>query len=357
MVGRPQARPGVLSGVTEAAVELVWNKGIARLCDRRFPDEFPDGLAYSPVPTLAGARISPDLPADLIDDPAGQAGIRAGEIVWVRLSWLPAFVRQVLPLIRAPFVLATGDADSSVPSELPDELVRAILSSHNVIRWFAQNHDGAAPERIEPLPIGIDFHSIAEQPAWGESKASPSEQEAALVATGRALPPLGRRKPQLYIDFAWSAPARRRFDIMWRPSIRIEHYPAPPAARLRENRRAVVQKLRREEAVVCQETPLPRSAMWRRRGQYAAVLSPHGGGLDCHRTWEALALGHLVIVPSSGLDPLFDGLPVATVPRWSEVTQANLARWLSAASPGAGARQRLTSAYWAARMRSVTARS
>jgi len=104
--------------VTEKPVELVWNKGIARLCDRRIPDEFPDGLTYTPVPALAGARISSDLPADVIADPERYADIRDGEIVWVRLSWLPAFVRQVLPLVRARFVLATGDSDSSVPAVL-----------------------------------------------------------------------------------------------------------------------------------------------------------------------------------------------------------------------------------------------
>jgi len=93
----------------------------------------------------------------------------------------------------------------------------------------------------------------------------------------------------------------------------------------------------------------------RRRGQYAAVLSPHGGGLDCHRTWEALALGHLVVVPSSSVDPLFDGLRVVPVTRWSDVTAGNLARWLSAPTVGSASPDRLTSRYWVTRMRSMTA--
>ena len=329
--------------MTEAPVELVWNKGIARLCDRRIPDEFPDGLTYTPVPTLAGARMSPDLPADAIADPARYADIRAGEIVWVRLSWLPAFVRQVLPLIRAPFVLATGDSDSSVPSELPD-LARPILASPYVIRWFAQNHDGAAPERMAPIPIGIDFHSMAERPIWDEAVASPSRQEATLTAIAARLQPLERRDPHVYIDFGWDASNRRD--------------PSPVGARLVESRRAIVTRLRgRRDAVVCQTTQLPRSEMWRRRGQYAAVLSPHGGGLDCHRTWEALALGHLVLVPSSGLDPLFESLPVVPLRSWTEVTGAHLARWLSTHAGDTHARERLTSRYWLARMRSVTADS
>ena len=340
--------------MTEKPVELVWNKGIARLCDRRFPDEFPDGLIYKPVPTLAGARMASDLPTDVIDDPARHADIRKGELVWVRLSWLPAFVRQVLPLVRAPFVLVTADSDSSVPSEVPRDLADEILASPCVIRWFTQNHDGTAPERMAPLPIGIDFHSMAEHPAWGEAIATPSEQEAALHAVERALPPLERRQPQLYIDFAWSRPSQAWFDIARRPSLRVEHYPAPAAARLRQGRRAIVQKLHPRRGVVCQEAPLPRSEMWRRRGQYAAVLSPHGGGLDCHRTWEALALGHLVVVPSSSIDPLFEGLRVVAVSDWDRVDAETLTRWL-ASPPVDGSGAPITSRHWVERMRAVAA--
>ncbi|MGH7124708.1 MAG: hypothetical protein ACREFI_10075 [Stellaceae bacterium] len=329
--------------MTEAPVELVWNKGIARLCDRRIPDEFPDGLVYRPVARLAGAPISPDLPADVIADLSGYADIREGEIVWVRLSWLSAFVRRVLPLIEARFVLATGDSDSSVPSGLPADLANAILASPKVIRWFAQNHDGAAPDRMAPLPIGIDFHSVAEHPIWGEDVAAPGAQAALLMAIRNDLPSLERRIAAAYVDFAWGRPLR--------------HRPAPAAAHLPESRHAIVTMLRRRDAVVCQAAPLPRREMWRRRGRYAVVLSPHGGGLDCHRTWEALALGHLVVVPSSGLDPLFEGLPVVPVQSWTEVTEENLARWLSAARPDPGARERLTSGYWVERMRSVTAGS
>ena len=193
------------------------------------------------------------------------------------------------------------------------------------------------------LPIGIDFHSMSEHPIWGEAVASPSRQEAALKAIAAELPPVERRDPRVYIDFAWSEPLRDD--------------PAPAAARLPESRRAIVKRLRRREVAVCQKAPLPRSEMWRRRGAFAAVLSSHGDGLDCHRTWEALALGHLVVVPTSSLHPLFEGLPVAAVSSWDEVTTGNLARWLSVPTGGAAARERLTSQYWLARMRSVTTRS
>ena len=55
--------------------------------------------------------------------------------------------------------------------------------------------------------------------------------------------------------------------------------------------------------------------------KYAFVVSPYGGGPDCHRTWEALALGCIPIIKSCKMDPLFEGLPVLLVRRWSDVTQ------------------------------------
>ena len=55
--------------------------------------------------------------------------------------------------------------------------------------------------------------------------------------------------------------------------------------------------------------------------QYKYVISPHGNGLDCHRTWEALVLGCIPIMKSSPLDPLFEGLPVLIVKEWSDIRQ------------------------------------
>jgi hypothetical protein len=54
---------------------------------------------------------------------------------------------------------------------------------------------------------------------------------------------------------------------------------------------------------------------------YAFVASPFGGGPDCHRTWEALILGCIPIIKSSGLDPLFKDLPVLLVKNWSDINQ------------------------------------
>ena len=164
----------------QGLAEIVWNKGIAALCDRRIPDEFPDNRTYSQVPKLAGSLWSHRLPDDLISDPSAFADVKDGELIWVRLSWLRSFVRQVLPMVQARFVLVTGDSASSVPAELGSEAL-TILDSPKISHWFTQNYDGSGPaDRISPIPLGIDFHTLSQGTMWGEAASSPAEQEALL---------------------------------------------------------------------------------------------------------------------------------------------------------------------------------
>ena len=59
------------------------------------------------------------------------------------------------------------------------------------------------------------------------------------------------------------------------------------------------------------------------------MLSPPGNGIDCHRTWEALILGCIPIVKSSGLDPLYEDLPVCIVKCWSDVNKDYLINFLN----------------------------
>ena len=59
------------------------------------------------------------------------------------------------------------------------------------------------------------------------------------------------------------------------------------------------------------------------------ALSPRGNGMDCFRTWEALALGVIPIIKRSGpFDRLYEGMPVLLVDRWEHVTLPLLLRTL-----------------------------
>ena len=72
---------------------------------------------------------------------------------------------------------------------------------------------------------------------------------------------------------------------------------------------------------------MSRKDLWEKKVQYLFSVSPHGIGLDCHRTWEDLLLGCIVIVKTSSLDPLYEGLPVVIVKDWNEISSANLNKW------------------------------
>jgi hypothetical protein len=318
--------------------QLIWNKGLAARCDRRIPDEFPNGQDYVHVPTLAGRDVGPG-PLDLIDHVERFDDIGGGELIWVRGSWLPSFVEQVLPRIRDDFVLVTGDTDSSLPSDAP-KIAAALLDSPHMQRWYTQNYDGTGPEpRISRLPIGLDLHTQSERPAWGEAVATPVEQEAELKAIARTLPPLAERIPAIYVDFGWSTDSR----------------PPRRGARLFEPRNWITAVLRPHPLVVHQDARLPRSKVWRRRGRYAFSLSPHGNGLDCHRTWEGLVLGQVVLVPSSSLDPLFEGVRAFPFAHWSDLTSDNLAGWLDMAGQLGHPADELTSDHWITSIRNQVA--
>ncbi len=333
--------------LSQPKVELIWNKGIAGRGNRRIPDEFPNGQNYSPDSTLAGALASSALPDNLISDPEIFKDVQDGELLWVRLSWLKSFVKQVLPLITARFVVVTGDSDSSTPSELRSE-ARALLESPKVVHWFAQNCDGSeAREKISPIPIGIDFHTLSERAIWGEPASSPLQQERSLESIQASLPLCTDRIQRVYVDFAW----QRGWGLLHH-----RRYHPLKGTTFHENRRRITRKLGKNESVFCQPGPLPRGQMWQERGRYAFVLSPHGMGLDCHRTWEALALGHIVLVPSSSLDGLYDGLPVIPLKRWDEISSDNLSKWLSLHRQNEQLRERLSSKYWIDRMRATAAK-
>ena len=49
------------------------------------------------------------------------------------------------------------------------------------------------------------------------------------------------------------------------------------------------------------------------------IISPHGHGLDTHRTWEGLYSGAFIIVKTSTLDALYSDLPVIILKHWHDL--------------------------------------
>jgi hypothetical protein len=101
-----------------------------------------------------------------------------------------------------------------------------------------------------------------------------------------------------------------------------------------------------KDLVYYPEKPTNRFLTWAIQHEYIFVVSPWGGGIDCHRTWEALALGCVPILRSSELDPMFKDLPVLIVNSWSEVTRERLDAFLKDYVPQEKIPEKLTLKYW-----------
>jgi len=267
----------------------LWSKGISQYCDFKGSDTYWCEKTESCQTELFFNKHY-----------AGASGV-----VWVRMSTqsrdgklcdLDNFVRGALPTIREPFALVTTDGDVSIPSDLPKATVNALLNCPWLVAWYTQNYDGHPHEKFVPFPIGLDLHT----PHF-------SSNPAQIVAE------LGRiRGDRLPID---QVPLKVFCDL--------------EVSLTSEERHRAVASLRKYDHVYFLRKRLSQINIWRRYAQYPFVVSTVGNGLDCHRTWELLYLGAIVITKTSSLDHLYEGLPVVIVGDWSEVGEKNnLRKWL-----------------------------
>ncbi len=298
-------------------VPCLWSKGIARFCDVRGPDDY----WLAPTESLADGAMF------------GEHYAGARGLVWVRLGTrsragldadLDRFVEAALPAIRKPFVLVTSDGDASVPSELRPSTVAALLASPFLIAWYTQNFDGTGGPRLAPIPIGLDLHTP-------RPLSSPATLIGDLGRLAAGRPPLAGQPLKVFTDIGLIRNTQDRVE-----AVRL----LADCAHVEFQRRRVSQR-----------------AIWRRYASFPFVLSLAGNGLDCHRTWEALYLGSIVITKTSPLDPLFEGLPVVVIEDLEELLDASrLPVWLERYAPlaePARVWQRLDAPAWMARIRSA----
>ena len=321
-LGSLEARYRVRSLGPFEPTRWVWSRGLALSCDHNGGTLFVRGQRGARAPLRFDARAFEQ--------------VKDGDLVWMRLIALPQFLREALPRINAKFALLTGDEDWSIPGSFDG--ANALLASEKLVYWFSQNLDASARHpKLQGLPIGLDFHTISNGARWGHEQATPAEQEAELEVLRGQMPPTEQRLLQAHADFHFN----KRKDQVWG-----------------DDRDSVQRLLEGNSSVVFQAKKLKRIELWREKTRYAFVVSPHGNGLDCHRTWESLVLGNIAIVKRSSLDPLYAGLPVVIVEDWREISEQNLKKWHAqhaAAFRRPEVTERLTNHYWIERARKMLA--
>ena len=210
---------------------------------------------------------------------------------------LPNFPNQ-------PFILLTGDSDLSVNLIKYYSGINQILRNPFLKKWYVQNWELPLHPKVRILPIGLDYHSLSKRDnpymslsyainppkklGWGDL-SYPLEQEQSLEKIQKPL----KRRILCYVNF--NKGYKDRSDA------------------LKEIPSQLIYKNKKH---------ISRINCWHEMSKFYFVISPHGNGLDCHRTWEALALGCIPIVKKSWLSvgKLYENLPVLIVDNWSDIT-------------------------------------
>lgn len=245
------------------------------------------------------------------------------DTIWIRLGThldgendLKLFVENI-HYLKSPVTLITTDGDTSVPDKLPPDIVKTVLNSEMIINWYTQNLS-SIETKIKPYPIGFNLHTryhpyIDSHTTW-----------ETLVKI-RENAELHKREKQIYCDFYLSMYERHD-----------------------QARQNAYKILKKTKSTIFPKERLLRYDLWEQYAKSQFVASPHGEGLDCYRTWEALALGAIPIVKSSTLDQLYIDLPVVIVESWKEcLSSKNLINWWNKYSPHlSSVMEKLETNYW-----------
>jgi hypothetical protein len=221
------------------------------------------------------------------------------QIIYICNSAIPDFIENYFNKINFNFILVSGDCDETCPDDIfkNNEDFLNFINSDKLIHWYSQNciNDHS---KLTRLPIGLDYHTLSENDhQWG-SKQIPIEQEKSIIKLLESSKPFWERNVKCYSNF---------------------HFSMHDFYKFRYDRLDAIEKIP-NNLIYYEEVLLPRMKTHEKQLEHAFIISPHGNGLDCHRTWEALILGCIPIVKTSKLDSLFDELPVLIVNDWSDIT-------------------------------------
>lgn len=286
----------------ESHCHYVGSRGLLKSCDHR-----------SPNPRSSLRFVEWDIQPHKIKD---------GDSIYICSSALSDFVNRWLPQIQTRFILVSGDSDNKIPVEsLSSQDFDRLTADTRLIVWFSQNllFSPKSHKKVKFLPIGLDYHTIANNNVHWGPRSSPKIQEKLLFAVVKKARPLAERRPTAYTTFHFAI----------HRGCRQQAFDQIP-----------------KDLVYYEPHNIPRLQSWNRQIEYAFVVSPPGEGLDCHRTWEALCLGCIPIMISTPLDELFDGLPVLIVNAWSDVSRELLDRTVAEYGTKEWCLDKLQLKYW-----------
>eukprot|EP00122_Pirum_gemmata_P001600 Pgem_evm1s1441 len=224
--------------------------------------------------------------------------LKTGTVLFVDTADLDYFFAYFAKTIPVPFVLLTGDSDYSTPTTQNVDKLLALYPK--ILHWYGMNSrviisdlSTKNRQKYSILPNGFS--------QWGSRT--------------EILGPLIRK---------WGLKNGQKPSITQQKSKPIENtilvsfnLKTNPPQRNAARNHLCNSKIMKGHAT-CPSKMIENFEQV--MSTYRWVASPHGMGLDCYRTYEALYFGVFVVVQSSTLDPFYENLPVLIVKNWSDVS-------------------------------------
>lgn len=227
-----------------------------------------------------------------------------GDKIWLRPVDLDIFSKN-LNILTNDVILVTSDGDQSIPSDIKKNIFNEIINHPKIIKWYAQNYDGSVKnKKLKNYPIGFDLHTT--RTIFG-------------IPTNLFTTNVSKK-----INYMLSI--RKNFSSKKDKIFCDVHF--TKHSNFNNERQRVEDILYKSKNCYFLPYHIGQNSIWDKYSSYKFIISVFGNGLDCHRTWEALFLGAIVIVKKSSLDPLYKDLPVVIVDDWDEcLDKNNLKKW------------------------------
>ena len=223
------------------------------------------------------------------------ANLLAGDSIFVKSDFLSAFFHEMHPRIFQPYVLVTHNSDWAVPSEPRiGAQLDAYLDSPMILAWYTVNPSRLHPKLV-PLPLGLQnaFYGSPE----------PNSPLTDYMAVLPDAPPLLAVERNILLFIGHEGHTNNSTRLDW----------------------AVVYP---EMWAYTDTRPLTHIQFLSLLQRSRFVLSPGGQGDDCHRTWEALAMGAVpVVLNLRPFSPLYATLPVLMVEDLGQLNRSFLESW------------------------------
>ena len=216
--------------------------------------------------------------------------------------------------LKCRFIVVSGDSDDTCPDDLfeNEKEVKQFIENDKIIHWYSQNCVRTTHKKLSQIPIGLAYHHLHNEEIEEEAKkiVSPMKQEELLDSIRNTTQqskkmklPFWERELKCYINFNF-------------PRNYIK-------SRFGYDRYEAITQIPKH-LTFSEKNEVPRTQSWTTQSKYAFVAAPFGNGLDTHRLWEALILGCIPIIITSGLDNLVEDLPVLIINDWSDITETLL---------------------------------